>query len=413
MNKQLKTVGIIVLLVGVLYLVYSFIYKEAPLNIEVRTTQLSNGNISNNVTATGTLEPVDQISVGTQVSGLINTIYVDYNSVVKKGQLLAELDKTTLNDAVANAMAQYNAALNEHNYYRQNYNRQKRMYDAEVISQSDLEQAEYQLKNAKNSVAQRKTALSQAQTNLGYASIYSPIDGVVISREVDEGQTVAASMSTPELFTIAKDLTKMQVEANVDEADIGNVAVGQRVAFGVDAFPDEVFNGEVKQIRLNPTITSNVVTYTVIISANNPDLKLKPGLTATVAIYTKELKNISLLAASALNFYPDEALLQTYYNQNDIEHVTQRATEAGKTYVWIQETSKLLKQQEVAIGESDGINVQVLSGLNEGDRVVTALKEYDNNAVVNTSGGSSSPFMPTPPKRGSQKSSGSQAPPQG
>ncbi|MFV0565959.1 MAG: efflux RND transporter periplasmic adaptor subunit [Flavobacteriaceae bacterium] len=414
-QKQVKTAVIIVLLITAIYLIYAFVYAQPSTVIQVKTTQLTTGNISNNVTATGTLEPVDQISVGTQVSGLINKIYVDYNSVVAKGQLLAEIDKTTLTENVSNAKAQYNAALNELNYYKQNYNRQKNMYDAEVISKADLEQADYQLINAKNTVLQRKTTLSQAQTNLGYANIYSPIDGVVISREVDEGQTVAASMSTPELFTIAKDLTKMQVEANVDEADIGNVATNQRVAFTVDAFPGESFSGQVTQIRLNPTVTSNVVTYTVIISANNPELKLKPGLTATVTIFTKELNNIPLLSAAALNFSPDQSVLQSYYDQNDITTpLAQQTTNPGKTYVWVQDASKILQQKEITIGESDGINVQIKSGLNNNDQIVTALKEA-TIAEADNSGGGSSPFMPTPPKRGSQKSTSSQQapPPQG
>lgn len=405
-NKRLKIGIIAAVLVGGIYLIYTLMGQSSSTMVEVKTTQLTNGDIRSTVTATGTLEPVEQVSVGTQVSGLIDNIYVDYNSVVKKDQLLAELDVTALNEAVQNASAQYNAAANELNYYTQNYTRQKSMYEAQVISKSDLEQAEYQLKNAQSTLAQRSTALSQARTNLGYARISSPIDGIVISREVDEGQTVAASMSTPELFTIARDLTHMQVEADVDEADIGNVKEGQRVEFTVDAFPSETFNGTVKQIRLSPTVTSNVVTYTVIISTDNPDLKLKPGLTATVTIYTKELRNVPLVSSSALNFTPDPTLLQQYYEQNNISaSVPTGKTTGGKTYVWVQGPSKMLEQKEVTIGDSDGINVQILSGLAKDDRVVTSLKEAET--LEEEGGESGSPFMPSPPKRGSQKSNSS------
>jgi RND family efflux transporter, MFP subunit len=255
--------------------------------------QLSKKDITTTVTATGTVEPVDQVEVGTQVSGIINHIYVDYNSEVKKGELLAELDKTNLQESVNNAQAQFNAAQNELNYYHQNYERQKNMFQSGVISKAEYEQAEYQVNNAKQTLNQRQTALAQANTNLSYANIYAPINGIILSREVEEGQTVAASMTTPTLFTIAKDITKMQVEADVDEADIGNVKDGQRVIFTVDAYPMQEFSGKVRQVRLSPTIESNVVTYTVIIDADNPEQKLKPGLTATV-ISTRKSSTVHL-----------------------------------------------------------------------------------------------------------------------
>ena len=224
-----------------------------------------------------------------------------------------------LQEAVVNAQANYSSALNELNYYQQNYNRQKQLYDAQVISRQDYEQASYQYTNAKATVTQRLTALNQAKTNLGYANIYAPIDGIILSREVEEGQTVAAQMSAPTLFKIAKDLTKMQVEVNVDEADIGQVKVGQRVSFTVDSYPNEEFSGVVKQVRLSPTTSSNVVTYTVIVEAENPDEKLKPGLTATIAIYTSELRDVLIIPAKAINFTPDAQTLAAYYQQ---QHIT-------------------------------------------------------------------------------------------
>ena len=246
-KKYLKTSAFAIVAIVAIFLGYLFFGKEKETPIEVQTVKMSKGAITTSVTATGTVEPVDQVEVGTQVSGLVDKIYVDYNSPVKKGQLLAELDKTNLQESVNNAFAQYSAAQNELNYYQQNYNRQSNMFKSGVISKADYEQAAYQVQNAKQTLNQRKTALAQARTNLSYANIYAPIDGVILSKEVEEGQTVAASMSTPTLFKIAKDITKMQVEANVDEADIGGVEVGQRVSFTVDAYPQEEFR--VKFVR--------------------------------------------------------------------------------------------------------------------------------------------------------------------
>ena len=315
MKKIITTIIIIALLAAAGYWGYGYFTRTSQSQITIETVQVKKGNITNEVSATGTIEPVEQVEIGTQVSGEVSNIYVDFNSVVKKGQLIAELDKTNLQAALTDAEASYNAALNELNYYQQNYERQKNMYDAEVVSKADFEQAAFQLSNAEQTVTQRKSNLTKAQTNLSYGNIYSPIDGVVLTKEVEVGQTVAASYSTPTLFTIARDLTKMQVEADVDEADIGGVKEGQRVTFTVDAYPDESFDGVVSQVRLGATVTSNVVTYTVIIAANNPELKLKPGLTATIIIYTKELTDQTVIEAKALNFKPDEALLQQYNQQ--------------------------------------------------------------------------------------------------
>lgn len=241
MKKIIKTSIIVLLLAGVSYGAYRFFFKEKPAIIEIQKEKVEKGDVTTEVTATGSVQPVDEIEVGTQVSGLVSKIYVDYNSQVKKGELLAELDKTNLQENVINAQANYNAALNEVTYYQQNYERKKNMYDNQIISKADYEQAYYQLHNAKAAVTQRLTMLNQARTNLGYASIYAPIDGIILSKEVEVGQTVAATMSAPTLFKIAKDIKKMQVEANVDEADIGQVKVGQRVTFTVDAYPLEEF----------------------------------------------------------------------------------------------------------------------------------------------------------------------------
>jgi efflux transporter, RND family, MFP subunit len=281
------------------------------------------------------------------------------------------------------------------------------MYNAQVISKSDYEQALYQFNNAKTNVAQRLTTLNQAKTNLGYANIYSPIDGIILSKEVEEGQTVAASMSAPTLFKIAKDIKRMQVEADVDEADIGQVKVGQRVSFTVDAYPQEEFSGKVTQVRLSPTTTSNVVTYTVIVEAENPDEKLKPGLTATIAIYTNELKGVTIVPAKAMNFTPDIDLLMQYYAQKGINAPTPKVERSrGKNkHVWVLNSDGSIAQQTISIGSNDGINVQVLSGVTVGTEVVTSLANMNPqaNAEKKDSDDSGSPFMPKRPRRDNSK----------
>ena len=411
-KKYFKNSIIVLVAAIVVFFGYKYFTTEKKASIAAQTVKLSKQNVTTSVTATGTVEPVDQVDVGTQVSGIINHIYADYNSPVKKGQLLAELDKTNLQESVNNALAQYNASLNELNYYQQNYNRQNNMYKSGVISKADYEQAAYQVKNSQETVSQRKTALAQARTNLSYANIYAPIDGIILSREVEEGQTVAASMTTPTLFTIAKDITKMQVEANVDEADIGGVEVGQRVSFTVDAYPQEEFSGRVRQVRLSATTESNVVTYTVIIDADNPEQKLKPGLTATITIFTQELKDIDTVPASAIAFSPDTETLQKYYQQNQIKaKIPEIKTGKNKEkYIWIKNNDGSLSQKQITIGINDGINIQVVSGLTGSEQIVTSLDEQTEPVAKSESDGSS-PFMPKRPNNNNKKSSSNQGPP--
>lgn len=411
-KKYFKNSIIVLVAAIVVFFGYKYLTTEKKASIAVQTVKLSKQNVTTSVTATGTVEPVDQVDVGTQVSGIINHIYADYNSPVKKGQLLAELDKTNLQESVNNALAQYNASLNELNYYQQNNNRQNNMYKSGVISKADYEQAAYQVKNSQETVSQRKTALAQARTNLSYANIYAPIDGIILSREVEEGQTVAASMTTPTLFTIAKDITKMQVEANVDEADIGGVEVSQRVSFTVDAYPQEEFSGRVRQVRLSATTESNVVTYTVIIDADNPEQKLKPGLTATITIFTQELKDIDTVPASAIAFSPDTETLQKYYQQNQITaKIPEIKTGKNKEkYIWIKNNDGSLSQKQITIGINDGINIQVVSGLTGSEQIVTSLEEQTEPVAKSESDGSS-PFMPKRPNNNNKKSSSNQGPP--
>ncbi len=404
-NKKTKIgIGIGTLLVAI-GLVYFLISAKTTEQLSAEFVAVAKGDVTTTVTATGTIQPVKQVDVGTQVSGVVEKIYVDYNSVVTEGQLIAELDKTNLRATLAQQQAAFDNAINDRDYRENIYNRQKTLYDNQVISKSDYDDAVYQLNDAKNTAIERLSDLQKAKTNLSYANIYSPIDGVILSRDVDEGQTVASSLSTPTLFTIAKDLKQMQVEADVDEADIGQVKDGQRVSFTVDAYQEVAFAGEVIQVRLNPTTTSNVVTYTVVVKADNPDLKLKPGLTATIAIYTVELKDVLTIEAKAVNFKPNRQLLMAYNAagasenrptppaQNEVDNASEG------TVVWMDDDG-IIRPVKVELGTSDGVNVQVLGGLKEGDRLAYQIKATEGTKIIQAAGESDSPFMPTKPPGG-------------
>ena len=355
-----------------------------------QVTTLEPTTISSSVTATGTVEPIKQVEVGTQVSGIISKIYVDFNSVVKEGQLIAELDRSVLQADLESSRANLNSAKVEYDYQTSNYNRIKGLYDKELVSTTEYEQAKYSYDRARYSYTQAQSNYTKAQKNIGYAKIYSPIDGVVLSRAVDEGQTVASGFSTPTLFTIANDLTAMQVIANVDEADIGAVKEGQRVEFEVDAFPEDTFAGTVTQVRLQATTTSNVVTYQVVINAPNPELKLMPGLTANITIYTLDKHDVLAVPVRALRFTPEGEK----YQENT---------------VWRQLSGEQLERVSVVTGVSDGINTEILEGVAAGDRIVTGTrlvsvggKAPDPSKMKQQQGGNN-PFMPRPPERGDNK----------
>lgn len=396
MKKNKKTIIITSIAVLVIaFASYTFLKSDDAMVIEAKTIVAKKADVTTMVTATGTIEPITQVEVGTQVSGVVEKIYVDYNSVVTEGQLIAELDKTNLNAAKTQAQAAYDNAINQRNYTKTIYDRQKTLFDNQVISKSDFDDANYNYQTAKGTVTQRYSDLQQARTNLEYANIYSPIDGVVLSRDIDEGQTVAASLSTPTLFTIAQDLKEMQVEADVDEADIGQVTEGQRVEFTVDAYLGETFKGEVTQVRLDPTITSNVVTYTVVIKAHNPDLKLKPGLTATISIYTLELSNVLTAEAKAINFKPERETLAVYNQQHQLEGNTSEQSKE-ETTLWVLGANGAITPKSVTLGASDGVNIQILNGVSEGDKLVYSLKgvaKSEAQSVVTNE----SPFMPQRP----------------
>ena len=393
-NKKKIIIGSIVLVVLAI-VAYSFINGSDAIIIEAKTVAAKKANVTTMVTATGTIEPITQVEVGTQVSGVVEKIYVDYNSVVKEGQLIAELDKTNLNASKTQSQAAYDNAVSQRNYMKTIFDRQQTLYDNQVISKSDFDDAQFNYQTAKGTVTQRLSDLHSARTNLEYANIYSPIDGVVLSRAIDEGQTVAASLSTPTLFTIAQDLKEMQVEADVDEADIGQVAEGQRVEFTVDAYLGETFQGEVTQVRLDPTVTSNVVTYTVVIKAHNPDLKLKPGLTATISIFTLELNGVLTTEAKAINFNPETETLATYNMHHNLPENTSNISKK-ETTLWVLGNNKSITPITVTLGASDGVNVQVLSGISEGENLVYSLKGVSKSEAV-SAGANESPFMPQRP----------------
>lgn len=361
--------------------------------VSFATEKVAPANIQNSVTATGTIEAVTSVTVGTQVSGIVNKLYVDYNSVVKKGQVIAELDKTNLLSELNTAKANLASAQSSLNYQTSNFRRYATLYKKGLVSANDYDNAELTYQQAKDQVAQSRESVTKAQTNLGYATITSPIDGVVISKSVEEGQTVAASFSTPELFTIAKDLTNMQVVANVDEADIGDIKNGERVTFTVDAYPDDTFEGTVKQVRQEATTTNNVVTYAVVISAPNADLKLKPGLTANVTIFTAEKQGVLSVPSKALRFTPTK---ETVGNKKIADC-------NGKNKVWTLE-GNTLKAHAVNIGMTDGTHTQIVSGISQGQNVITEIKvATDNDEQASSDSQESSPFAPGPHKSDNKK----------
>lgn len=366
--------------------------KEEKITFD--TAAVAPANIMNSITATGTIEPVTSVTVGTQVSGIVSKLFVDYNSVVKKGQVIAELDKTNLMSQLNTAKTQLATAQSQLNYQTANYKRYKTLFEKGLVAADDFDNAKLSYTQAKEQVASAKEEVQRAQTNLGYATITSPIDGVVLSKSVEEGQTVAASFSTPELFTIAQDLTNMQVVADVDEADIGDVKEGERVTFTVDAYPDDTFEGEVKQVRQEATTTNNVVTYEVVISAPNADLKLKPGLTANVTIYTAERKGVLSVPSKALRFTPQK---ETVGKMKIVDAAN------AKNKVWIIEGNSIVAHK-VNIGMTDGTNTQIVGGIAEGTKVVTGLNVMGGEEEKPMEAqGESSPFAPGPPGKNKKK----------
>lgn len=390
-SKVFIAVGVLVVIAIAAWLMSGSKKKET---VSFDMGKVAAANLYTSITATGTIEPVISVTVGTQVSGIVSKLYVDYNSVVKKGQVIAELDKTNLTSQLTTAKATLASAQSKLDYEEANYKRYATLYKKGLVSADDYENAQLTYKQAREQVLSAKEEVQRAQTNLGYATITSPIDGVILSKEVEEGQTVAASYATPELFTVAQDLTNMQVVADVDEADIGDVKEGARVSFTVDAYPDDTFSGTVTQVRQEATTTNNVVTYEVVISAPNADLKLKPGLTANVTIYTAERKDVTCVPSKALRYTPTK---ETIGKKKIVDC-------NGQNKVWTLEGNNIVAHK-VTIGMTDGTNTEILSGIKLGTEVITGLSvatDEEEDAAA-ASGGESSPFAPTPPGKNKKK----------
>ncbi len=409
-KKILISAGILVVLIAVVLIVKPFGKKDTAVTFD--TVKVEKGNITNSVTATGTIEAIITVNVGTQVSGILEHVYVDFNDNVRKGQLLAKLDETPLKTQLAQSQSQVDQAQAQLTFQEATFNRLKPLYEKQLIAQTDYDQALYNFENSKASFSNSKSALARSQVNLDYATITSPIDGVVLNRAVEEGQTVAASFSTPTLFTIVNDLTQMEVQTSVDEADIGKVQRGQRVEFTVDAYSDLKFEGTVSQVRLQPVTTNNVVTYVVILNAPNPEKKLMPGMTASATIYVEEKSNTLTLSGKAVRFTPDteylkkmSANIQTSGSMPNMPAGQMQegsASEAtglpGKSSdpktktVWMKDEKMGLHPAMIKIGIDNGSNVEIISGLNEGDEVIismnsSATKTTDKRANNGPPGG--------------------------
>jgi HlyD family secretion protein len=439
--KSKRSIIIVILLLVAAAAVWYFFFRKNEASVALQTESPQMGYISQSVTATGNIQPTDTVTVGSQVSGIIKSLYTDFNAKVKKGQLLAQLDKSLFLAQVDQNKATLLSAQSQLTYQQSNFGRQELLYKTGAISKADYDNATYTLNNAKAQVENAKAQLASSEKNLSYTDIYSPMDGVVLTRSISVGQTVAASFNTPTFFTIAKDITKMQVQANVDEADIGNVARGQRATFTVDAFLDDVFQGSVEDIRLKPVTSANVVTYTTIIDAPNDDQKLKPGMTANVTIYTKEVDSAMLISAKALQFQPDSAALAGKYTilpdtatgrgrrgkarreevpiagpgqHSGADSITggrkfrKNDTSAAKVkdssrvqaseiaHVWILRDSTILVQKKIRTGLNNDTKVQVLNGLSASDVVVTGIVQVVKGSSAPTA---KSPFMPQRPTR--------------
>jgi HlyD family secretion protein len=413
---------LLLLLAGAATWYFGFRKEDKPTLLLTEKPQY--GYISKSVTATGTVEPVDTVTIGSQVSGTIKGIYTDFNAKVKKGQLIAELDKSLFDAQVNQFKANLDVSKSTLTYQKSNFDRQTLLFNSGAISKADFENAQNLYQTAKANVESVQAQLDAASKNLSYASIYSPVDGVVMTRNISVGQTVAASFSTPTLFIIAKDITRMQVQAAVSEADIGEVTVGQRVTFTVDAYPDVTFTGRVNQIRLEPMVSANVVTYSTIITAPNDDLKLRPGMTANIFVFTKEVDSALLISAKALLFRPDSSLAKQFVimaspDENGGQHSGSRhnggnsaanitppsdhshdtagqeldttSKKAQRAFVWLKQGDTLIEKR-IRTGLNDDTHVQVLKGLSEDDEVVTGMEIPVKGTT--SSPAARSPFMP-------------------
>ncbi len=389
-RKRTKIIAAAILATAIILIMWNRNSESTKLTINFTYNKVEKRDINSGVTATGTIEPVTKVEVGTQVSGIISHVYVDYNSIVRKGDIIAELDRTNLISELSSALNNMHSAEAEYNYQKKNLERMKILFDKGLISRDEYETSDLSFQKSNNNYETSKFSVQKARTNLGYATITSPIDGVVLSKAIEEGQTVAASYNTPTLFTIAANLVDMRLIANIDEADIGSVKEGQRCIYTVDAFPDDTFEGYVTQVRQEPTTTSNVVTYEVVISAQNPHLKLKPGLTANVTIYTMECRDVLAVSNKALRFTPNAALLGDKYTIKDVEAEKKLWTLDGTT----------LTAHAVSTGMSNGALTQITGGIESGTHIISDV-ELSNAASQKST--ERSPFAPGPPPSSKKK----------
>ena len=405
-KKVLIIVGIIAFAASALLVFKPFSKKKAEYTFD--TVKVEKGNITNTVTATGTIEAMTTVKIGTQVSGIIEHIYVDFNDNVKQGQILAKLDETALRAQLEQSQASVDQAQAQLNYEEATYRRLKALFDKDLIAQADYDQALYNYENSRASLSNAKSALDRTKVNLAFATIFSPIDGVVLNRAIEEGQTVAASFNTPEMFTIVNDLTQMEVQTSVDEADIGQVIQGQRVEFTVDAYPDLKFEGSVSQVRLQPVTTNNVVTYVVILNAPNPDKKLMPGMTASAIIYIQEKQNTLVLSGKALRFTPDTEYLKKMMAKAIGNAGPQGnpsampagipstdlipGMEEGAKIVWVKDEKRGVRPAPVTLGIENGSNVEILSGLKEGEEVIISMTNEVKKTITRANAGPGGPM---------------------
>ena len=388
-------------------------FGKKDLSVTFETVKVERGMITNAVTATGTIEAITTVEIGTQVSGIIENVYVDFNDNVRQGQVLAKLDQTSLRAQLEQSQSGVDQAQAQFKFQEATYNRLKQLYEKDLIAQADYDQAVFNYENSRAALNNARSALTRAKVNLEYATIFSPINGVVLNRAVEEGQTVAASFNTPTLFTIVNDLTRMEVQTSVDEADIGNVKEGQRVEFTVDAYPDLKFDGAVSQVRLQPVITNNVVTYVVIISASNPEKKLMPGMTASTTIYVEEKENTLFLSGKALRFTPDQAWMAKMVKERGLpgspgpdsptfagknpdgnrmmsgssptEAMTRLSGAANNSKrVWVKDENGQVRPARITTGIDNGTNVEVLSGIDEDMEVVVSMNTGTGKVVAAT-----------------------------
>lgn len=393
LNREMKkkTIVLIAILVvsGAAAIAY-FMFNKKSTTVTLVTAKAQKGYIAESVTATGEIQPVDSVSVGAQVSGVVKTVYVDFNSIVTKGQLLAKVDPTIAAAQTEQFKANRNNARSNLEFQKTNFNRQSQLFQLEAISKADYQIALNQYNIAKSDVASASAQLSVAEKNLSYTNIYSPIDGVVLNRNVSAGQTIASSFNAPTLFVIAKDLTKMQVRAKVNEADIGGVKLGQNVTFTVDAFPEDIFKGTVHTILLNPSKSANIVSYVTLVNVDNPDLKLKPGMTASLNIYVQEDSNALLIPSRALSFKPDSSVLKDYT-------IVRTGRDIKGDVVWVQ-SGDTLTERIIVTGLNDNTSVMVISGLSPDETVILSVLTEDKKAAA-ADNAQRSPFMPQVPKR--------------